>query len=212
MSEEDEIFLERSFQRTMIVSIPALPLPFPLKRDDIPGTPLTHPLRSSKSSFRTLPLRRRYGVGPGRYATPTPSSASWSRGPKLSCSGGRATSTSSSTRPRKCSPSHRATIPLFHYSTIPPFTIPLFQSQCHWTGRLADARRLPRVITYWENFSVHAFENTTQNFFQPTKLSLANRGGGEQGHVACSACFTIRRDVFDLPSVVIGQFLPIPAE
>jgi hypothetical protein len=30
--------------------------------------------------------------------------------------------------------------------------------------------------------------------------------------VACSCCFTIRRDVFDLPSVVIGQFLPIPLE
>jgi hypothetical protein len=26
MSEEDEIFLERSFQRTLIVSTPALPL------------------------------------------------------------------------------------------------------------------------------------------------------------------------------------------
>ncbi|WVQ83385.1 hypothetical protein IAT38_005526 [Cryptococcus sp. DSM 104549] len=62
------------------------------------------------------------------------------------------------------------------------------------------------VVTYWENFSVHAFENTTQNFFQPISLV------GATGLSQCTCCFTIRRDVFDLPSVVIGQFLPIPIE
>ncbi|ORX38878.1 hypothetical protein BD324DRAFT_295567 [Kockovaella imperatae] len=62
------------------------------------------------------------------------------------------------------------------------------------------------VISYWENFSVHAFENTTQNFFQPTTLSVNGVS------VPCSCCFTIRRDVFDLPSVVIGQFLRIPGD
>ncbi|ORY31039.1 hypothetical protein BCR39DRAFT_564755 [Naematelia encephala] len=76
------------------------------------------------------------------------------------------------------------------------------------------------VVEYWENFSVHAFENTTQNFFM--SLGLVNpdsrQGGyaggqGENGlgmDIKCSCCFTIRRDVFDLPSVVIGQFLPVP--
>jgi len=38
---------------------------------------------------------------------------------------------------------------------------------------------------------VHAFENTTQNFFQATLLEK----GGDKGTVQCSACFTIRRDV-----------------
>jgi PAS domain-containing protein len=47
-----------------------------------------------------------------------------------------------------------------------------------------------RVIAYWENFSVHAFENTTQNFFQPTSLQQIT-----DEVVQCSACFTIRRDV-----------------
>lgn len=88
------------------------------------------------------------------------------------------------------------------------------------------------VVSYWEGFSTHAFENTTQNFFQSISLAL-NTGGVNP----CTCCFTIRRDVsllpvnpqprflcaatdvisllvqvFDLPSVVIGQFLPIPAE
>lgn len=60
------------------------------------------------------------------------------------------------------------------------------------------------IIGYWENFSVHAFENTTQNFFQTT--SLVSPDGATK---TCSCCYTIRRDVFDLPSVIIGQFLPI---
>ncbi|KAL1406276.1 Transcriptional regulator of nonfermentable carbon utilization [Vanrija albida] len=62
------------------------------------------------------------------------------------------------------------------------------------------------TIDYWENFAVHAFENTTQNFFQATTLVNGAKS------TPCAACYTIRRDVFDLPSVVIGQFLPIPAE
>lgn len=62
------------------------------------------------------------------------------------------------------------------------------------------------TIEYWENFAEHAFENTTQNFFQATTLE------NEAKTVPCAACFTIRRDVFDLPSVIIGQFLPIPPE
>ncbi|WWC67863.1 uncharacterized protein I206_101780 [Kwoniella pini CBS 10737] len=64
----------------------------------------------------------------------------------------------------------------------------------------------PSVVSYWENFSVHAFENTTQNFFQPVGLSKPNTT------LKCTGCITIRRDVFDLPSVIIGQFLPIPMD
>ncbi|TYJ53591.1 hypothetical protein B9479_005796 [Cryptococcus floricola] len=91
----------------------------------------------------------------------------------------------------------------------------------------------PSVVSYWENFSVHAFENTTQNFFQPISLSTSpdaafnsnpnynqNQEAGGMGMgmgvgagaglLGCTCCLTIRRDVFDLPSVVIGQFLPVP--
>ncbi|WWD07761.1 hypothetical protein V865_005865 [Kwoniella europaea PYCC6329] len=68
----------------------------------------------------------------------------------------------------------------------------------------------PSVVAYWENFSVHAFENTTQNFFQPVGLTKSNPNGGIT--LDCTGCITIRRDVFDLPSVIIGQFLPIPTD
>jgi hypothetical protein len=54
---------------------------------------------------------------------------------------------------------------------------------------LCDQVLTSRVITYWENFSVHAFENTTQNFFQATTLQIGPK------QTACSCCFTIRRDV-----------------
>ncbi|WRT64838.1 uncharacterized protein IL334_001774 [Kwoniella shivajii] len=64
----------------------------------------------------------------------------------------------------------------------------------------------PSVVSYWENFSVHAFENTTQNFFQPVGLIKPN------SVLNCTGCVTIRRNVFDLPSVIIGQFLPVPTD
>lgn len=61
-----------------------------------------------------------------------------------------------------------------------------------------------RIIAYWENFSLHAFENTTQNFFQPTSLSVG------EGMVDCSCCYTIRRDVsFSCPSPFFPPFLLI---
>ncbi|WVQ76100.1 hypothetical protein IAR50_005740 [Cryptococcus sp. DSM 104548] len=74
----------------------------------------------------------------------------------------------------------------------------------------------PSVVSYWENFSVHAFENTTQNFFQPISLSTSPDASSSNpnnlnssSNLGCTCCLTIRRDVFDLPSVVIGQFLPV---
>jgi len=60
------------------------------------------------------------------------------------------------------------------------------------------------VVDYFEKFSQYAFENTTQNFFWQCVLVTAS---GKQ--LPCSGSFTIRRDVFDLPSVIIGQLLPI---
>lgn len=62
------------------------------------------------------------------------------------------------------------------------------------------------TTAYWENFAEHAFENSAQNFFQATTLETP------KGSIPCAASFTIRRDTFDLPSVIIGQFLPIPPE
>ncbi|KAI5123038.1 hypothetical protein M0805_000474 [Coniferiporia weirii] len=60
------------------------------------------------------------------------------------------------------------------------------------------------VIEYWEKFASHAFENTTQSVFSHCVLL---KPSGEP--LPCTFCFSIRRDIFDLPSVVIGQWLPL---
>ena len=55
------------------------------------------------------------------------------------------------------------------------------------------------VVEYWENFANHAFENTTQSVYSHCVLL---KPSGEP--IPCTFCFSIRRDIFDLPSVVIG--------
>lgn len=63
------------------------------------------------------------------------------------------------------------------------------------------------MVEYWENFSVHAFENTTQNFFMGTTILLGKFGNEDnrqerEREMRCSCCFTIRRDVRSpLPSL-----------
>ncbi|KAI8884344.1 hypothetical protein K501DRAFT_294165 [Backusella circina FSU 941] len=62
----------------------------------------------------------------------------------------------------------------------------------------------PSAVEYWEKYALHAFDNTdsavhsTCILMSPTKRAIP-----------CTFCFTIKRDIFDLPSVIIGNFLPI---
>ncbi|KAF5322825.1 hypothetical protein D9619_002031 [Psilocybe cf. subviscida] len=60
------------------------------------------------------------------------------------------------------------------------------------------------VVEYWENFASHAFENTTQSVYSHCVLLKPNGAP-----VPSTFCFSIRRDLFDLPSIVIGQWLPL---
>ncbi|KZV79210.1 hypothetical protein EXIGLDRAFT_661304 [Exidia glandulosa HHB12029] len=60
------------------------------------------------------------------------------------------------------------------------------------------------AVEYWEQFASHAFENTTQSVH--THCVLLTRTGAP---VLCAFCFSIRRDIFDLPNIVIGQWLPL---
>ena len=57
------------------------------------------------------------------------------------------------------------------------------------------------MIEYWEKFASHAFENTATSVFSHCVLL---KPSGEP--IPCTFCFSIRRDIFDLPSVVIGEF------
>ncbi|KIY74402.1 hypothetical protein CYLTODRAFT_416242 [Cylindrobasidium torrendii FP15055 ss-10] len=60
------------------------------------------------------------------------------------------------------------------------------------------------VVEYWENFASHAFENSTQSIYSHCVLLKPNGAP-----VPSTFCFSIRRDLFDLPSAVIGQWLPL---
>ncbi|TFY64090.1 hypothetical protein EVJ58_g2844 [Rhodofomes roseus] len=57
------------------------------------------------------------------------------------------------------------------------------------------------VVEYWENFANHAFENTTQSVY--SHCVLLKPSGAP---VPCTFCFSIKRDIMDLPSLVIGMF------
>ncbi|KAI0040010.1 hypothetical protein FA95DRAFT_1503447 [Auriscalpium vulgare] len=59
------------------------------------------------------------------------------------------------------------------------------------------------VVEYWENFATHAFENTTQSVY--SHCVLLKPSGAP---VPVTFCFHIRRDIFDLPSLVIGMSAP----
>ncbi|KAI8061786.1 hypothetical protein BC940DRAFT_309747 [Gongronella butleri] len=60
------------------------------------------------------------------------------------------------------------------------------------------------AVEYWENFSKHAFDNTdTSRYYSCILQSPQNKP------IPCTFCFMIKRDIFDLPSVIVGNFLPI---
>ena len=62
------------------------------------------------------------------------------------------------------------------------------------------------VVEYWENFASHAFENTTKTV--NSHCVLLKPSGAP---IPCTFCFSVRRDLFDLPSLVIGKcFRRIP--
>jgi hypothetical protein len=81
-----------------------------------------------------------------------------------------------------------------------------------WVFRLHRHTEVPiklfesqSMVEYWENFANHAFENTTQSVHSHCVLVKPT---GQ--HVPCTFCFSIRRDLFDLPSLVIGVYASSP--
>ncbi|ORX90218.1 hypothetical protein K493DRAFT_340153 [Basidiobolus meristosporus CBS 931.73] len=60
------------------------------------------------------------------------------------------------------------------------------------------------AINYWEHFATHAFDNSEQSV--KTKCNLITPTGRI---VPCAFCFTFKRDIFDIPLAIVGNFLPI---
>ncbi|KAF1796556.1 Zn(2)-C6 fungal-specific transcription factor [Mucor lusitanicus] len=56
------------------------------------------------------------------------------------------------------------------------------------------------AVEYWEKFATHAFDNTDKSCVYSCIIKTP-----QQKPVPCTFCFTIKRDIFDLPSVIIGN-------
>lgn len=71
-------------------------------------------------------------------------------------------------------------------------------SRARRTGRMQLFEN-QSVVEYWENFASHAFENTTKAVY--SHCVLLKPSGAP---LPATFCFSIKRDIFDLPSIVIG--------
>ncbi|KAI8048046.1 uncharacterized protein B0P05DRAFT_592393 [Gilbertella persicaria] len=60
------------------------------------------------------------------------------------------------------------------------------------------------AVEYWEKFALHAFDNTDKPCMYSCIINTP-----EQKPVCCTFCFMIKRDIFNLPSVIVGNLLPI---
>ncbi|KAJ2076556.1 Transcriptional regulator of nonfermentable carbon utilization [Coemansia sp. RSA 988] len=60
------------------------------------------------------------------------------------------------------------------------------------------------AVVYWEQFAVHAFENSEHAVMSECRLV---RPDGLP--VPCAFSFTIKRDLFGIPMAIVGNFLPI---
>ncbi|KAI8799346.1 hypothetical protein BJ742DRAFT_717944 [Cladochytrium replicatum] len=60
------------------------------------------------------------------------------------------------------------------------------------------------AVDYWEKFSLIAFDNSQQSVMTNCVLVTPSKRG-----VPCAMCFTIKRDIFDVPLAIVGNFLPL---
>ncbi|KAI9092643.1 transcription activator of gluconeogenesis ERT1 [Phlyctochytrium arcticum] len=60
------------------------------------------------------------------------------------------------------------------------------------------------AVEYWEKFSLIAFDNSQQSV-----MTTATLVGPSGRPVPCAFCFTIKRDIFDVPLAIVGNFLPL---
>ncbi|KAI8880258.1 hypothetical protein K501DRAFT_225159, partial [Backusella circina FSU 941] len=58
----------------------------------------------------------------------------------------------------------------------------------------------PSAVEYWEKYAIHAFDNTDSAVYSSCILLSPTKRV-----VPCTFCFTIKRDIFDLPSVIVGN-------
>ncbi|KAJ6177748.1 hypothetical protein N7519_008209 [Penicillium mononematosum] len=65
-----------------------------------------------------------------------------------------------------------------------------------------------QLVSYWEKFGAIAFDNTQKAMLTSCTLKSPNPKSTGDG-ITCCFSFTIRRDNHNIPSLIVGNFLPI---
>ncbi|KAL4893085.1 hypothetical protein BDV59DRAFT_178384 [Aspergillus ambiguus] len=64
-----------------------------------------------------------------------------------------------------------------------------------------------QLVSYWEKFGAIAFDNTQKAMLTSCTLKNPNSNAPDDG-ISCCFSFTIRRDNHNIPSLIVGNFLP----
>ncbi|KAL1584831.1 hypothetical protein WHR41_06644 [Cladosporium halotolerans] len=65
------------------------------------------------------------------------------------------------------------------------------------------------LVSYWEKFGAIAFDQSQKAILTSCSLKSPDADGQEGKGVRCCFSFTIRRDTHNIPSLIVGNFLPI---
>ncbi|PVH94352.1 hypothetical protein DM02DRAFT_618696 [Periconia macrospinosa] len=66
----------------------------------------------------------------------------------------------------------------------------------------------PSLVSYWEKFGAIAFDNSQKAIL--TSCSLKNPDPkSKDPEIRCCFSFTVKRDMYDIPALIVGNFLPI---
>jgi hypothetical protein len=66
----------------------------------------------------------------------------------------------------------------------------------------------PSLVSYWEKFGAIAFDPTQKAIL--TSCSLKNPDpNSKDPEIRCCFSFTVKRDMYNIPALIVGNFLPI---
>ncbi|KAF2403590.1 hypothetical protein EJ06DRAFT_527197 [Trichodelitschia bisporula] len=65
------------------------------------------------------------------------------------------------------------------------------------------------LVSYWENFGTIAFDHTQKAILTACTLKPRQRESESNEPMRCCFSFTIRRDTHNIPTLIVGNFLPI---
>ncbi|KAL8799676.1 MAG: hypothetical protein Q9182_005715 [Xanthomendoza sp. 2 TL-2023] len=64
------------------------------------------------------------------------------------------------------------------------------------------------LVSYWEKFEGIAFDTSQKAMLTSCSLKNPNLNSNDP-EIRCCFSFTIRRDIYDIPSLIVGNFLPM---